>query len=91
MLKLKPLLHELPEFKLFHGFLKDKKMIRLKGLYGSFPAAVIDFIKLTQHCPQLIVLPDGDAAEKLIDDLRSFMPESQAAYFPSDEVVPFDK
>lgn len=91
MLKLKPLLHQLPEFKQFHGLLKDKKLIRVKGLYGSFPALMLDFIRHTQHRPQLVVLPDGDAAEKLVDDLRFLIPESQVAYFPSDEVVPFDK
>ncbi|MCK6620691.1 MAG: transcription-repair coupling factor [Calditrichaceae bacterium] len=97
MLKLKPVLYGLPEFAELQKLLEQKPAIRVKGLYGSFQAAAINFIKETRNCPILAVQPDGDAAEKLVDDLRSFMPagesfgESQAVYFPSDEVVPFDK
>ena len=91
MLKITPVLYELPEFAEFQRLLESKNAIRIKGGYGSLLAAIINFIKETQKRPILIVQPDGDAAEKLIDDLRSFMPESHAAYFPSDEVVPFDK
>ncbi len=91
MLKLKPVLYDLPEFAEFQKLLEQKPAIRVKGLYGSFQAAAINFIKETRNCPILTVQPDGDAAEKLVDDLRSFMPESQAVYFPSAEVVPFDK
>jgi transcription-repair coupling factor (superfamily II helicase) len=91
MLKLKPVLYELPEFQEFQKLLERNSAVRIKGVYGSFLAVLINFIKETRKRPILVVQPEGDAAEKLIDDLRSFMPESHAAYFPSDEVVPFDR
>ncbi len=91
MLKLKPVFYELPEFKILQKLLREKTALSLRGIYGSFFAIVVNFIKESTEKPQLVVLPEGDAAEKLVDDLRAFMPDSHAVYFPSAEVLPFDK
>ncbi|MCB9068470.1 MAG: transcription-repair coupling factor [Calditrichae bacterium] len=91
MLKLKPSFYELPEFRQLLTLINTGKPVRLRGIYGSFLAFVINFIREHHEKPQLIVLPEADEAEKLVDDLRAFMPESHAVYFPSAEVVPFDK
>jgi transcription-repair coupling factor (superfamily II helicase) len=91
MLKLKPTFYQLPEFRQLISLFKSKKSIRTRGIYGSLLSFVLSFIKEETELPQLVVLPEGDEAEKLVDDLRAFMPESHAVYFPSAEVVPFDK
>ncbi len=90
MIKLKARLYQLPEFEQFHRLLNNRREFNVSGIYGSFLAVVVNFIREIRHCPQLIVLPDGDAAEKLVDDLNILLPTNQVTYFPSDEVVPFD-
>lgn len=91
MIKLKPLLFALPDFQKFSSLLENEAHFQIKGVHGSFLAAVLSFIRETRHHPQLIVMPDSESAEKLTDDLRAFMPAHHALYFPSDEVLPFDR
>ncbi len=91
MLKLKPVFYELPEFTSFQKLLRAPHPLSVRGIYGSFLAVVVNYIKEFTERPQLIVLPEGEGAEKLVDDLRAFMPESHAVYFPPAEVMPFDK
>ncbi|RMF57788.1 MAG: DEAD/DEAH box helicase, partial [Calditrichaeota bacterium] len=91
MFKLKAKIYELPEFQTLEKYLHQNSTIRISGIYGSFLSFVLNYIQEVHPRPQLIVLPDGDAAEKLVSDLRIFLPENQVSYFPSDEVVPFDK
>ncbi len=91
MLKLKPLLYQLPEFQALSELLQQKGKLHLKGIYGSFLAVVINYIREINAKPQLVILPQAEDAEKLSDDLHALIPESQAVYFPSDEIMPFDQ
>ncbi|MGH1364280.1 MAG: transcription-repair coupling factor [Calditrichia bacterium] len=91
MLKLKSLLYEFPQFKKFEKALEANNNFDVKAIYGSALPFIINYIRETTERAQCIIMPGGEAAEKLCDDLRSFMPENQFAYFPSDEILPFDK
>jgi len=91
MLKLKSILHQLPEFKELQKNLSDKNVICIRGIYGSFLAVILNYIREFNNFPQLVVVPEPSESEKIADDLNSFSPPDLNAYFPSDEVVPFDR
>jgi len=91
MVKLKTIIYQLPEFDILRKTLRQKSEIKLRGIYGSLLALIINHIREVYQSPQLVVVGDADAAERLIDDLQNFAPADQIGYFPSDEAVPFDK
>jgi transcription-repair coupling factor (superfamily II helicase) len=91
MIKLKSLLHQLPEFNQFQKYLLEKDVIYLRGIYGSFLAIVLNYIREISNSSQLVIVSDPTESEKIIDDLNSFSRSDLNAYFPSDEIVPFDK
>jgi transcription-repair coupling factor (superfamily II helicase) len=91
MVKLKTIIYQLPEFDILRKTLHQKSDIKLRGIYGSLLALIINYGREVHQNPQLVVVADADAAEKLVDDLQNFAPADQIRYFPSDEAVPFDK
>ncbi|RMI27961.1 MAG: DEAD/DEAH box helicase, partial [Calditrichaeota bacterium] len=91
MLKLKSLLYALPEFTRLESCLNRQGPVHVRGISGSLLAVVINFIREVSRTPQIVVMPEGEDAEKLVDDLQAFLPAGEAVYFPSDEVVPFDR
>ncbi len=91
MLKIKPVLYQNPDLEHLAAKLSDQQQFSIKGLSGSYLAVICSYLQEANKQTQLVVMPDGDSAAKLVDDLRAFMPEGQAVYFPADEVVPFDK
>ena len=91
MLKLKPTLYAFDSYKKLEALIKKKENLEVKGISGSALSFILNFIRETTGRAQCIVMPGGEAAERLCDDLRSFMPSNQFAYFPSDEILPFDK
>lgn len=91
MVKFKTIIYQLAEFENLHKMLVQKSEIKLKGIYGSLLALVVNYIREIDQNPQLIIVPDADTAENLIDDLQNFAPFDHISYFPSDEAVPFDK
>lgn len=91
MLKLKTIIHQLPEFKRLEDILCDQREVRLKGIYGSLLALVVNYLQEFYRKPQLVITADADSAENLIEDLQNFVPADRTSYFPSDEAVPFDQ
>ena len=91
MVKFKTIIYQLNEFEGLLKVLKKKNEINLTGIYGSLLALVINYLREIEQSPQLIIVPDADSAENLMDDLQNFAPSDQISYFPSDEAVPFDK
>lgn len=91
MVKLKTIIYQLPEFEILGKVLRQKGEIKLRGVYGSLLAMVINYIREIYQKPQLVVVSGADAAEQLADDLQNFAPAEQIRYFPSDEALPFDK
>jgi len=91
MLKLKPILYAFDSYKRLEAQLNKKENLEVKGISGSALSFVLNFIRETTGRAQCVIMPGGEAAERLCDDLRSFMPTNQFAYFPSDEILPFDK
>ena len=91
MVKLKTIIYQLTEFEKLRNILPQKNEIKLKGIYGSFLAIVVNYIREISQKPQLVIVADADSAEKLNDDLQNFTQQDQICYFPSDEAVPFDR
>ena len=91
MLKLAALIYSQEEFQDFYRALLSRQRIKLRGIYGSFLAFVVKYIQDTFETPLLVITPDSDAAEKLVDDLQTLDNPSLSTYLPSDEVVPFDR
>ncbi|NOX38290.1 MAG: transcription-repair coupling factor [Calditrichaeota bacterium] len=91
MLKLAALIYGQDEFNDFYRALISQQRIKLRGIYGSFLAFVVKYVQDTFETPLLVITPDSDAAEKLVDDLQTLTNPSLTTYLPSDEVVPFDR
>ncbi len=91
MLKIKSILYNLPEFKLFRDTLFSRHQLTLKGITGSFLGFVLTYVVELLENSLLAVVPDTEQAEKLADDLQSLLPPERVHYFPQVEVVPFDR
>ncbi len=91
MLKLASTIYGQDEYTDLHRALLSRHSITVRGIYGSFLAFVIKYVQDTLESPLLVIVPDSDAAEKLVDDLRMLSRPALTAYLPSDEVVPFDR
>ncbi|RMG69307.1 MAG: hypothetical protein D6715_00060, partial [Calditrichaeota bacterium] len=91
ILKLKSRLYHLPVFGRLEQALEAGQTVGVRNLAGSFLAFVVDFTLQASGLPHLVVLPEAEAAEKLVDDLHALLPEWKVAYFPADESVPYDR
>ncbi len=91
MLKLKTILYNLPVFETFREWLFGRSVVPVRGISGSFLSYVVNYVYELFENDLLVVLPESETAEKLADDLQSFLPEERILYFPQKEVVPFDE
>ena len=91
ILKLKAQLYHLPVFSRLEQHLAPGRKVGLHNIAGSFLAFVVEFSLEATGLSHLVVLPETEAAEKLVDDLHALLPEWKVAYFPAVESVPFDR
>jgi transcription-repair coupling factor (superfamily II helicase) len=78
-----------------HAFsleLKSGQQTHIKGVAGSCPALVAAALRerTPQGVPIVMIVPDGDTALALIEDLRTFVPDAEIFHLPTTERTPFD-
>ena len=91
MLKLKSILSELRIFEELREKLFSSDEVFVKRINGSFLSFLLNFVYDNFGKNIIAIIPDTEQAEKLADDLQSFMPTNRVYYFPQSEIIPFDK
>jgi transcription-repair coupling factor (superfamily II helicase) len=67
-----------------------QKVISIGGLTGSARAMIIASVFRSFGKPLIVIAQDGDSAEKLTDDLKSFLGEGPVNLFPAWGVLPYE-
>ncbi len=80
----------LTEFGDFTPMLKESGNYWVSGLVGSAKALFIAHIFHQTGRPLMVLCPDVDTAENLVDDLVTFAGEERAGYIPDWEVTPYE-
>ncbi len=83
-------LQQSTEFKsLLAGLEKGLPYQMVYGLTGSQNSFVMGGLLSTVADKALVIVPNGVAAKKRLEDLRSFLPDREVLYYPELEPVPF--